>query len=166
MPEFGHAPLGAVANNEGMKVLLVCSSGGHLSQLMRLRPWWEEHDTSWVTFRTDDAVSKLDGQDVVWAHHPTTRNVPNLLRNTRLAWRVMSNLRPDVVVTTGAGVAVPFFWLCKVFGARSVYLEVFDRIDSRTLTGRLCQPVTDLFLVQWPEQQELYRSSVLLGKVW
>ena len=33
-----------------MKVMLVCSSGGHLAQLHRLRPWWEQHDRMWVTF--------------------------------------------------------------------------------------------------------------------
>ena len=149
-----------------MKVLLVSSSGGHLSQLLCLRPWWEEHERLWVTFDTQDAVSKLEGEDVVWAHHPTTRNARNLLRNSALAWRTLSSFRPDAIVTTGAGVAVPFFWMHRHFHASSVYLEVFDRIDSRTLTGRLCRPVTDLFLVQWPEQQRLYRSSVLLGPVW
>lgn len=149
-----------------MKILLVCSSGGHLAQLMRLEPWWAPHERRWVTFETGDATSKLQGEDVTWAHHPTTRNVPNLARNTALAWRLLRTWRPDVIVSTGAGVAVPFFWLHRLFGATTVYLEVFDRIDSPTLTGRLCQPVTDLFLVQWPEQQRLYRSSVLLGGVW
>ena len=48
----------------------------------------------------------------------------------------------------------------------ALYLEVFDRVDSKTLTARLCRPVTDLFLVQWPEQERLYKDSVLLGKVW
>lgn len=149
-----------------MKVLLVSSSGGHLAQLMCLRPWWSQHERHWVTFDTPDAVSKLDGEQVTWAHHPTTRNVRNLLRNTVLARRLLAEHRPDVVVSTGAGVAVPFFWLHRSCGASSVYLEVFDRIDTPTLTGRLCRPMTDLFLVQWPEQQQLYRSSVLLGSVW
>lgn len=149
-----------------MKVLMVCSSGGHLTQLMCLEPWWSQHDRHWVTFNTQDAVSKLQGEDVTWAHHPTTRNAKNLLRNTALAWRTMASFRPDVVITTGAAVAVPFFWMHRPFHAASVYLEVFDRIETPTLTGRLCRPVTDLFLVQWPEQQKLYRSSVLLGSVW
>ncbi len=111
-------------------------------------------------------VAKLEGESVTWAHHPTTRNAKNLLRNTKLAWNLMRRFRPDVVVTTGAAVAVPFFWMHKLFGARTIYLEVFDRIDSRTLTGRLCRPATDLFLVQWPEQQPLFRHSVVLGSVW
>jgi beta-1,4-N-acetylglucosaminyltransferase len=149
-----------------VKILLVCSSGGHLSQLMCLEDWWAGHERAWVTFDTVDAVSKLAGERVTYAHHPTTRNVPNLLRNTVVAWRTMREFRPDVVVSTGAAVAVPFFWMRRLFGVRSVFLEVFDRIDSRTLTGRLCLPFSDLFLVQWPEQQKLYRSSVLLGGVW
>lgn len=149
-----------------VRVLLVSSSGGHLTHLMALRPWWQEHERTWVTFYTVDATSRLSGEDVVWAHHPTTRNLRNLLRNTRLAWRTLREVRPDVVISTGAGVAVPFFWLHRYFHAVSVYLEVFDRIDSRTLTGRLCRPVTDLFLVQWPEQQQLYRASTLVGQVW
>lgn len=149
-----------------MKVLMVSSSGGHLTQLMCLKPWWQHQERLWVTFRTEDAVSKLEDEDVVWAHHPTTRNVPNLVRNSTLAWQTMKTFHPDVVVSTGAGVAVPFFWFHRHFHSRSIYLEVFDRIDTRTLTGRLCRPFTDLFLVQWPEQQALYRSSVVLGKVW
>lgn len=149
-----------------MRVLLVASSGGHLTQLMCLRRWWAGHERLWVTFDTTDAVSKLAGEQVVWAHHPTTRSVPNLARNTVLAWRTLSRFRPDVVITTGAGVAVPFFWLHRHFAAATVYLEVFDRIDSPTLTGRLCRPVTDLFLAQWPEQQRSYPAAVLLGQVW
>ena len=149
-----------------MKVLMVCSSGGHLAQLLCLESWWADHEREWVTFDTEDAVAKLEGESVTWAHHPTTRNAKNLLRNTKLAWNLMRRFRPDVVVTTGAAVAVPFFWMHKLFGARTIYLEVFDRIDSRTLTGRLCRPATDLFLVQWPEQQPLYRHSVVLGSVW
>jgi beta-1,4-N-acetylglucosaminyltransferase len=149
-----------------MKILMVSSSGGHLTQLMCLEPWWQEHERLWVTFETADAVSKLADEEVRWAHHPTTRNVPNLARNTALAWQTLKAYRPDVIVSTGAGVAVPFFWLHRYFHSHTVYLEVFDRVDSRTLTGRLCRPVTELFLVQWPEQQALYRSSVLLGQVW
>ena len=149
-----------------MRLLLVSSSGGHLAQLMCLRPWWEQHERHWVTFDTPDAASKLAGEDVTWAHHPTTRNLPNLVRNSRLAWRTLDRYQPDVIVSTGAAVAVPFFWLHRWAKAATVYLEVYDRVDSRTLTGRLVRPATDLFLVQWPEQQRLYRSSVLVGGLW
>ncbi|WP_235737800.1 hypothetical protein [Nocardioides alcanivorans] len=97
--------------------------GGHLAQLLCLRPWWGEHERHWVTFETEDAVTKLADEEVTWAHHPTTRNLPNLARNTGLARKLLKAYRPDVVVSTGAGVAVPFFWLAKAHGITSVYLD-------------------------------------------
>lgn len=145
------------------RVLLVGSSGGHLAQLLALAPLWQREQRHWVTFDTADAVSQLVAEDVTWAHHPTTRNLPNLVRNTSLARRVIAEQRPDVIVSTGAAVAYPFFLMGRAKGIPTVYVEVYDRIDSRTLTGRLCRPVTTLFCVQWPEQQRMYHGSVLVG---
>ncbi len=145
--------------------LLVGSNGGHLSQLLALRPWWAGRRRTWVTFQTPDATSQLVGEQVRWAYHPTTRNIPNLLRNTALALRVLLRERPDVVVSTGAGVALPFFVFARVLGIPTVYLEVYDRVDSTTMTGRLCRPFTSRFLVQWQGQQPLYPGSQVVGRV-
>jgi beta-1,4-N-acetylglucosaminyltransferase len=148
-----------------MKVLLVCSSGGHLAQLLALRPWWEGHERVWVTFDTSDARSLLAGERVVWAHSPTTRNIPNLLRNFRLATRVFRRFRPIVVVSDGAGVAFPFFLVGWMRRAKRVYIEVYDRIDSATLTGRLCYPMSHLFFLQWEEQKRLFPRGIVIGRL-
>jgi len=145
------------------RVLLVGSSGGHLTQLFALEPWWRSRERLWVTFDTPDATSLLAAEKATWAHHPTTRNIPNLLRNTILGIRVLRRFRPDVVVSTGAGVAFPFFVLARALRIPTVYIEVYDRIDLPTLTGRLCRPFTSLFLVQWEEQRRLYPGAVLVG---
>jgi hypothetical protein len=145
--------------------LLVGSSGGHLAQLVALRPWWSTYRTRWVTFPTPDALDLLAAEDVVAAAYPTTRNIPNLLRNTRLAWRLLHDDRPDVIVSSGAGVALPFFVFGRLLGIPTVYLEVFDRIDSATMTGRLCRPFADRMLVQWDEQASLYRDALVVGPV-
>lgn len=146
-----------------MRLLFVSSSGGHLAQLYHLRPWWERHERAWVTFRKPDAVSLLRGERVAWGHHPTTRNVPNALRNLRLAARIVPRFHPDVVISSGAGIALPFFIVARLYGVRTVYLEVYDRIESRTLTGRLCYPLSDLFALQWEEQKRLYPRGVVVG---
>ncbi len=151
---------------ERRRILFVSSGGGHLAQLLQLRPWWTHHERRWVSFDLPDAHSKLDGEDLVFAHHPTTRNVINLARNTPLARRVLRDFEPHVVISTGAGVALPFFAVARAMGIPTVYLEVYDRIDSRTLTGRLCRPFTSMFCVQWPEQQRLYAGSELTGPVY
>ena len=148
------------------RVLFVCSAGGHLSQLLQLRPWWENHERTWVTFDTSDARSKLVGETMIPAHFPTTRSLPNTVRNFRLATKVVAEFKPDVVISNGAGAAVPFFVIAKRRNIPTVYLEVYDRVDSRTLTGRLVEPLTSKFCVQWPEQQSLYPGSELTGLVY
>ena len=148
-----------------LHIAFVCSSGGHLIQLHRLEPWWEKHAREWVTFGTPDAVSLLDGEDVTWAHHPTTRNIPNLLRNIRLAWTFLRRHRPDVVVSNGAGVAFPFFLVARLLRIKTVYVEVYDRIDLPTLTGRLCYRFSNLFLLQWEEQRRFYPRGRVIGHV-
>lgn len=147
----------------GPRVMFVASNGGHLAQLMGLRSWWVDRERIWVSFDKPDARSQLEGEDVVWAHWPTTRNIPNLFRNLVLAWRSMRRNRPDVVVSTGAAVALPFFLAAKIRRIPTVYIEVYDRMDSRTMSGRLCKPLSTEFLVQWPEQEELYPGAKNVG---
>jgi hypothetical protein len=148
-----------------VEVFCVGSAGGHLAQLVQLLPWLDEQRTTWVSFDLPDARSSLEGRDLVFASYPTTRSVSNLLRNLRLAWRLVRERRPDLIVSTGAGVALPFFVIGRLFGARTSFIEVVDRIDSRTLTGRLCRPFSGLFLVQCPSQLALYPEAVLVGRL-
>jgi UDP-N-acetylglucosamine:LPS N-acetylglucosamine transferase len=145
--------------------MLVGSSGGHLAQLQTVATLWDVEHRSYVTFDTADALSLLSAEQVTWAHHPTTRNLRNLVRNSALAVRELRRRRPDVVVSTGAAVAFPFFLAARAMGIPTVYVEVYDRIDSPTLTGRLCRPLTTLFCVQWPEQTEFYKRSELVGSL-
>lgn len=147
------------------RILLVASGGGHAAQLFHLAPWWQGRSRLWVTFDQADTRSLLQGEKTLAAFAPTTRNVKNLIRNFLLAARVVRRYRPDVVISTGAAVAFPFFIVARLHGARTVYLEVYDRIDSATLTGRLCYPFTSLFLLQWEEQRRFYPRGVLLGRI-
>jgi UDP-N-acetylglucosamine:LPS N-acetylglucosamine transferase len=146
-----------------LRLLLVSSTGGHLLQLVALREAFEGFERVWVTFDAGDSRALLAGERVVHAHGPTNRNVPNLLRNLALAWRVVREERPGAVVTTGAGVAVPFAWVGRLFGARVVYVESLTRIDRPSLTYRMIRPVISRTYVQWPELRlrgALYRGTV------
>lgn len=149
-----------------MRILFVTSNGGHLDQLARLRPWWSVHDRQWVVFDKPDARSVLDGETRINAFHPTTRNIPNALRNLRLAWTVLRQQRPDVIISAGAGVAVPFFVLGRLRGIPTVFLEVYDRIENPTMTGRMVRPFSNALLLQWPEQQAAYGTGEVFGQVY
>jgi len=141
----------------------VSSTGGHLLQLVALRDAFEGFERVWVTFDAGDSRALLAGEEVVHAYSPTNRNARNLLRNVGLAIRVVPRMRPAVVVTTGAGVAVPFAWVGRLFGARVVYVESLTRIERPSLTYRLIRPVVSRTYVQWPELRlpgALYRGTV------
>jgi UDP-N-acetylglucosamine:LPS N-acetylglucosamine transferase len=146
-------------------LLLVCSSGGHLLQLLALREAWEGHERVWVTFDAGDSRALLAGEEVVHAYQPTNRNLPNLLRNIALALRVVPRVRPLAVVTTGAGVAVPFIWFGRLFGARVVYVETLSRIDRPSLSYRLVAPAVSRTYVQWPELQRALPRAHYCGTV-
>lgn len=148
-----------------IKVCLVGSSGGHLTHLYLLKPFWSENERFWVTFDKEDAGSILKDENVYHCYFPTNRNLKNLFKNTFLAWRVLKKEKPDLIISSGAAVAVPFFYIGKLFKAKTVYIEVFDRIDSPTITGRLVYPVTDTFIVQWEEMKKVYPKAINLGGI-
>jgi beta-1,4-N-acetylglucosaminyltransferase len=150
---------------ERADVLLVCSSGGHLLQLVALKDAWAGFTSTWVTFDKSDARSLLAAEQVIFAHGPTNRSVKNLLRNLVVAIRVMREVQPRIIVTTGAGIAVPFAWVGKLRGAKVVYIESLARISGPSLTYRLIAPVADRRHVQWPELAEALPRSRFAGNV-
>lgn len=148
-----------------MKIMFVTSAGGHLAQLLPLESWWLGHARTWVTFRRPEVEAALVNEDVTWCFYPTTRNIINAVRNLFLAWPTLRRTKPDLVVSVGAGVSVPFFIMARVFGIHTVYIECFDRISMPTLSGRLCYPLADVFCVQWEEQLQFYPEAVNIGPV-
>jgi beta-1,4-N-acetylglucosaminyltransferase len=148
-----------------MRLLITCSGGGHLAQVMALRDWWGQFERTWVTFPTEDTRSKLVGERVIECHYPTVRHLPNLVRNTFLARRVLREVRPDLILSTGAAISVPFFVQARRHGARTAHLEPIDRITNPSLTGRLLYPFADLFMVQWDQVAEKLPGSTNVGLV-
>lgn len=148
-----------------LKVCLVGSSGGHLAHLYMLKPFWSEHDRVWVTFDKEDARSILEGEKIYPCYFPTNRNIKNLIKNTFLAFKVLRKEKPDILVSSGAAVAVPFFYLAKLLGKKLIYIEVYDRIDKPTMTGKMVYPIVDKFIVQWEEQKNVYPKAIYLGSI-
>ena len=152
-------------DKKNYKICLVGSSGGHLTHLYMLKPFWEKHDRFWVTFDKEDARSILQGERMYHCCYPTNRSFKALCINTKFAWKVLKKEKPDLIISSGAAVAVPFFWLGKLFGAKTIYIEVFDRIDKSTMTGKMVYPVTDKFIVEWEEMRKIYPKAINLGSI-
>ncbi len=148
-----------------IKICLVCSSGGHLTHMYMLKPFWQDKDRFFVTFDKEDARSLLKDEKMYTCYYPSNRSLKALIINTFRAFKVLKKERPDLIISCGAAVAVPFFYVGKLYGARLIYIEVFDRIDSATLTGRLVYPITDRFIVEWEEMKKVYPKAINLGSI-
>lgn len=151
------------------KVLMVCSSGGHFKYAQSLRPFLDHFaHTSWVTFRSGTTESQLQdiGGNIHWAFSPTNRNIPNLIRNLWLAVQVIHRERPDLAITTGAGVGVPFLliakWLC---GSRTVFVESKTRLQDLSLSAKLLKACGSLsrLVVRSPQLASRYPRSLCVA---
>ena len=134
--------------NHYKKIMLVCSSGGHFKYAQGLKPFLEQHqDRCWVTFKKADTESqfKADRERVYWAYSPTNRNLPNLIRNLILAFKVLNYEKPDLVLSTGAGIAVPFLLVAKfLYKSKTVFIESKTRLKKLSLSAKILKSICAL----------------------
>ncbi|MFH0921488.1 MAG: capsular biosynthesis protein [Fibrobacterota bacterium] len=134
-------------------ILLVSSHGGHLTELLELQDCFQGHNLFYFTYfeATTQALPNATYFEN-FAEHPL--RFPSVM--FKMAQRLKA-LRPDVILSTGAELAVPAFYLGKaLFGARLIYMECSAQVRTPSLTGRLVYPVTDLFIVQWEALKNKY----------
>ena len=131
--------------------------------MQTLQSFWNTHERVWVTFSTATTESALKGEKVYWAASPTNRNLPNLVRNFFLAWKVLLHESPDLVISTGAGVGVPFLVVAKILGSQTVFIELITRVKQLSLSARLVLPFLDAIYVHWPQLQARYHRAELIG---
>lgn len=152
-------------NEPTQRILLVTNSGGHLLQMLALEGAWDGLARRWVTVKRADSTSLLAEEDVVFANGPTERHVMNLLRNFGVAWRTVRHFDPDVILSTGAALAIPFFVVGRIHRKRLVYVESFTRVNRLSLSGRIVYPLADAFFVQWhttpSPRRALYAGSLV-----
>lgn len=148
-----------------MKICLVSSCGGHLWQLLRLKKWWSHYNRFWVVPKKEDSLSLLKREEKYWAYYPEHRSILNFFRNLLLAIKILKKERPNLIFSTGAGIAPPFFIVGKLLGAKLIFLETYDFISRPTVSGKLVYPLVDKFLVQHLEQKRQYKESSYWGKI-
>jgi UDP-N-acetylglucosamine:LPS N-acetylglucosamine transferase len=133
--------------------------------MLSLEPSWRDLDVTWVTLSAADVDHLLAGHRTILAHGPTNRSLRNFVRNLALAVRVVRLERPDVIISTGAALAVPFFLVGKLAGSRLVYVESLTRTKSLSLSGRIVYPLANAFFVQWPAAAEGRRKAIYAGSI-
>lgn len=148
-----------------VKIALISSRGGHLFQLVRLRPFWSKYRRFWVTFEGKDTQSYIGNEKKYLGHYPDSRNIINVVRNFFLACWVLVVEKPTHIISMGAALAVPFFIVGKILGAKLIFLEPYDFVAYPSLTGRIIYQFADQFIVQHAVQKKWYPKAKYLGSV-
>lgn len=145
------------------KLCLACSAGGHLTEIKKIEKCYSNYPHFFLTFKRIDTEDLADTERAYFIQDPANNPI-KLLKNLVQSIGILRRERPDIIITTGAGVAIPACYLGKLFfGTKVIYLESFARIREPSLTGRALYPVSDVFLVQWPELLEYYGDK---AKFW
>ena len=154
------------------KVLFISSTGGHLTEMMRLEQLFSEYDFRIITEYTPSAI---------YLEKKYAGKVNYLLYGTKdhlftYPWKLLANcfkslyyyvrFRPKYIITTGAHTAGPICCIGKLFGSKIIYIESFANIYTKTVTGRLIYHFADLFIVQWESMLKLYPKATYGGWIY
>lgn len=146
-----------------MKICIVSSIGGHLTEIMALREEYEKYRHFYVF---NDRIQFDDSANYYQITH-SERDL-KILKNFYEAFKILNKERPSIILSAGAGPIVPFAIIGKfLFGCKIIYIESFTSVTSPSLTGRLMYKLnlTNLFFYQWPELNIYFPNAVYSGLI-
>ena len=150
-----------------IKVCFAASSGGHLEQLLALKPLMERYDSFILTEKTAyGAKLPVRARYVKQVNRHEASFLPRMAANYGASLKIWREERPDVIVCTGVLATIPFCLIGKARGAKLVYIESFAKTTSPTMTGKMLSKKADRFYVQWESMLKVYPSARFVGGVY
>ncbi|MGG3692572.1 PssD/Cps14F family polysaccharide biosynthesis glycosyltransferase [Heyndrickxia ginsengihumi] len=150
------------------KICFISSSGGHLEQIRQLKEVSNRYECFYVVTRTK-ATEAMKQRKYIVSDLVRTNIVVLIIRMLKMFMeqlRIFLKERPDVIITTGAGVAIPMCIIGKIFRKKIIYIESFARINTPNKTGLLIYKFADLFIIQWEELNKYYPKSIYGGWIY
>ena len=153
------------------KVIFISSTGGHLSELLQLRPLMDEYDSYLITEKTKSNISlKNKFNNVHYLIYGTKKHIFRYIfrfsLNILISLYYFIKIRPSVIITTGTHTAVPMCYIGKLFGSKIIYIETFANSKTKTMAGKIVYPIADTFIVQWESMLKLYPKAILGGWIY
>lgn len=153
------------------KVLFISSTGGHLNELLQLKPLFNKYDYHIITEK-DKSTQNLKekyNKRISYLKYGSRKKFLTypfiFLFNCFKSLYYYIKLRPKYIVSTGTHTAVPICYLGKLFGSKIIFIETFANINTKTLSGKLIYPIANLFIVQWEEMLKLYPKAIYGGSI-
>lgn len=148
-----------------MRICVACSAGGHMTEMLQLTGSFKDRDHFFVTADRMDTANLAKGEKVLFVTDPG-RNPLKLAVNVLQTLAIILREKPDVILSTGAGIAIPACYIGKLLGKKVIFIESVCRTGTPSLSGRAAYPVSDKFLVQWKGMLSKYgRKAEYWGSV-
>jgi beta-1,4-N-acetylglucosaminyltransferase len=150
--------------NKEKKILFISASGGHLEQLMMLRPLMDKYQSVVVTEKT-----KINSKADYYMVQSGAKQKPVILRliaNILIALYIFIKERPTHIISTGGLIGVPFIYLSKFSSTKVIFIETFAKVHDGTRTGKLMYKHADLFIVQWESLLDIYPNATYGGSIY
>lgn len=158
--------------NMKKRVLFISSTGGHLDELMQLKPIFDDYNYYLITEKTKSNLSlknKFPGKISFLVYGTKDKRFIYFFKffyNCFKSLYFYIKIRPKYIVTTGTHTAVPICYIGKIFGSKIIFIETFANRNTKTLAGRLVYPLANLFIVQWEEMLKLYPKAIYGGWIY
>jgi len=141
-----------------MKIALVCSNGGHLIEMINILNAVKGHEYFFITLNGAD-TEKLKAYKLT----KFKNNFLVQLNSFIHALWIFIKERPKVMITTGGSFALMFCYVAKLFRIKIIFIESICRVTTKSWTGRLVYPISDMFIVQWPSLLDKYGKKAIYG---
>jgi UDP-N-acetylglucosamine:LPS N-acetylglucosamine transferase len=143
-----------------MKICIVSSCGGHLTEVRVLKSIYEKYDHFYVLNDRIKLPKDMEGK-TYFIHHSERDWL--FFVNLWEAWRILRKERPIVILSTGAGPSVPFALVGKLFHIPTIFIETFTRVTKPSLTGRIMYRLVDCFFYQWKPLSHFFPKGIYGG---
>ena len=147
-----------------MKICVPSSAGGHFTEVNVLKKFFEENETFYVVPDEKRMKLLLKNKKAYFVKNPG-RKIFLTIKNIFKAYKIMRKEMPQLVVSTGASVAIPYSIFGKLFGAKLIFIESICRTKKKSFSGRIMYHFSDLFFVQWEKMKKVYPKAAYAGRV-
>ena len=149
--------------NRKNTILVVASSGGHLTQAMCATSTISNQELVLVSNK-----NMLDGKRFrhVYTIRDTQHNPLVHGLNFFAALRILFKEKPLAIFSTGGPICLPFALIAKLSRTRFVFLDTMSRVTELSNSGKLIQKfgLSDAFLCQWPDVANQYDGAEYHGQ--
>lgn len=145
-----------------MKICIISSVGGHLTEVLQLKDIYMKYDFFFVINDKRNISEEINERAYFITH---SERDWKFLINLYEAFNIFRKERPNVILSTGAGPAVPVSLVGKFFGCSIIFIESFAAVERPTLTGRIMYYIADKFFYQWEKLGKYYPKGIYGGSI-